>query len=102
LISGSLTILEPPGPVQACNGIALRFTVFKKKVQSTKAEFCKVFFVWVGKLSPIKAERHAEIIQAQGAAEDIWADKDESNRKMKEITHCEHTHSYYLDDKTTG
>jgi hypothetical protein len=26
LKSGSLNFLEPPGPVQACNGIALTFT----------------------------------------------------------------------------
>jgi predicted ATP-grasp superfamily ATP-dependent carboligase len=32
LKSGSLNLLEPSGPVQACNGIALLFTHFHSKV----------------------------------------------------------------------
>jgi hypothetical protein len=32
--SGILNLLEPAGPVQACNGIALPFTLFNDMVES--------------------------------------------------------------------
>jgi len=44
LTSGSLNLLEPSGPVQACNGIVLSFYIFLKcQCASLKFYFCHFF-----------------------------------------------------------
>jgi len=39
MISGSVTLLEPPGPVQTCTGIALTFKVKLKYPEKKQFEY---------------------------------------------------------------
>ena len=48
--SGSLNLLEPSGPVQACNGIALPLPSFVKR------HYCITTAVTINMINPLNAE----------------------------------------------
>jgi hypothetical protein len=41
LKSGNLNLLEPSGPVQACNGIALPFNILVFPVENHRNQYCE-------------------------------------------------------------